>query len=179
MIKAAFIFFITLLISCSGKSQVIDKSLLLSFYIKHINYTYSDSFLEQQQKKYNFILVLNDLKNEIKIKDGEKIFFFIPDTCHLVNFMVNPFKKNVGRIILKIKHSLISQDTIDIYDSNINVNEAIKRKGKRIWNISNNSCKGGCGYIADGRFIYSNEEKKWIYYTFLNDCKTITVQRIE
>ena len=124
-------------------------------------------------------MTISDLKNEIKINNGEKIFYIVPDTCSTINFIDNPFKKNVGRIILKIKHGLISEDTIDIYNSNLSVVEAKKTIRKRIWSLNNNSCKGTCGYIADGRFIYSNEEKKWIYYTFLNDCKTITLQRVE
>lgn len=187
MNKAASILLFILVISNSGKSQTIDDSLLRTMYTKHINYSFDDSFLNAQQKKYGYILVQSDLKQDRKINNEENKLLIASDTSSFHKFMINPYSKNTGRVFISISHKQIAQDTIDIYHSHSTVISAIETKGKRrnkskiskTMSISSSRCKGTCDYIADGRFIYSYDEKKWIYYTFINRCTNITVKRVD
>lgn len=131
-------------------------SLLATFYDKTISYYFSDSNYTRE-KKFNQVLLRTDFDTTLlPEKIGSVRFRYFSSKTNERVVLAKPLKRNKGRSIYSVGHTIIHPDTIDI---NIN-GETVEQASKRllvlaVW------CGGTMGYIPDGRFVFDKASKSW------------------
>jgi hypothetical protein len=149
--------------------QIVNDSLLATFYNRTLSSFFQDSITIKDQLRYGNILIKTDFDTKYLITTiGKNNLKYFNDNTPEYSVLNKPHKKNKGRSIYWIKHQIIGIDTIDIIIGGWTIEKFEHRHlYLAAW------CGGDMGYIPDGRFIFNKEKSKWIFQSYheLRDIK--------
>jgi hypothetical protein len=150
--------FITLL-SHPGicRAQKLNDSLLSTFYNKALSYYFSDSLVLLHQAKFDYILMKTELNPAGLIKHlGAKEVHYFSAKADLHAQLTKPLRKNTGRSLYWISHTLSGKNTIDVDIGGWTIEE-VRRKSISLgaW------CGGTMGYIPLMRFVFDPSSSSW------------------
>ncbi len=150
---------LTILLPIISFGQNINDSLLSTFYNKTISLYFADSTFNNHHSEFETILIQTDFDTSrlVKYLDKNKFTYFDSNTDKH-SILEKPFKKNNGRNIYCINHNVLHNDTIDVNIGGWTLSNVTKKTmSLGAW------CGGTMGYIPNGRFIFDNFSKYWIF----------------
>ena len=139
--------------------QALNDSLMSTFYNKTISHYFADTSIVKRNTKFENILLQTDFESSQLLKNFNKNkFTYFTSKIDLRSFLKKPFKKNNGRTIYRISHTVLDKDTIDVNISGSELSN-VTRKALTI----NIWCSGDMGYIPAGRFIFDQLSESWTF----------------
>jgi len=142
--------------------QIVNDSLLATFYNKTLSSFFADSIATKDQLRFGNVLIKTEFdKNYLITTIGQNNLKYFNDDTPEYSVLSKPRKKNKGRSIYWIKHQIIGIDTIDI---NIGGWTVEKFKHRHLYLAA--WCGGDMGYIPDGRFIFDQKNNRWIFQSY-------------
>jgi hypothetical protein len=158
--KNSFLIFI--LFSIPSFAQKPSDSLISGFYNITLKSIFPNTLNNNSSLVNNKVIFLkteSDTTKLIKSFGEYKIKFFTKDD-DLYKLLKKPYKKSNGLYVYDISYKITGKDSVDVIINGRTLTLLNRRSFYlSLW------CRGGFGYVPEGRFVYSNQDKNWNFFS--------------